>query len=410
MYHKIKRLKQKQETLQYLHSPSSMEVYTPLSLVKQMLDTLPNDVWKNPNLTWCDPCCKSGSFLSEAILRLFDGLSDWEKNEEKRYNHIVNNMIFAHCESNISFSMSNYLNLKHIYNSIYDPSIRYDIIISNPNWSFSSKNTGKILDLYDSYIYSFLNGFNKYILSIIPARWKVKNSGGMKEFRHRFCNSNIKLIQDVNIMFSRSPIRGGINYFLIDKSYMDFPLVNGVSIDLKHINNEYGFIPNNFNRLDLLDKCNKYNSISSKLLTKSISGIKTNHKWKSSGIKCRISNKKGGWKFVNETDISYKFPLDSYKVIIPSIFGIGDEFYSDDDIEIIGPREVCNESYVFFSFNSYDDAEQFVNFLLIDEVKFLFKLKKIKPDVSRDTFSLIPDIYERMVHFSSTEFNRVLQG
>ena len=40
------------------------EVMTPISLVKEMLDTLPKEVWSNPNLKWLDPANGAGTFRS----------------------------------------------------------------------------------------------------------------------------------------------------------------------------------------------------------------------------------------------------------------------------------------------------------------------------------------------------------
>ena len=39
------------------------EVMTPISLVEEMLDTLPYEVWTNPNLKWLDPCNGVGNVL-----------------------------------------------------------------------------------------------------------------------------------------------------------------------------------------------------------------------------------------------------------------------------------------------------------------------------------------------------------
>ena len=38
------------------------EVFTPLSLVKEMLDKLPEELWYNPNLKWLDPANGMGNF------------------------------------------------------------------------------------------------------------------------------------------------------------------------------------------------------------------------------------------------------------------------------------------------------------------------------------------------------------
>ena len=73
------------------------EVLTPISLVKEMLDTLPQEVWSNPNLKWLDPCNGPGTFPFVVIYKLMNGLSGWEPDENKRYKHIVENMIYV-CE------------------------------------------------------------------------------------------------------------------------------------------------------------------------------------------------------------------------------------------------------------------------------------------------------------------------
>ena len=44
------------------------EVYTPKSLVDDMLNKLPNELWKN-NKTFCDPACGDGNFLIEIFNR-----------------------------------------------------------------------------------------------------------------------------------------------------------------------------------------------------------------------------------------------------------------------------------------------------------------------------------------------------
>ncbi len=46
------------------------EVFTPMSLVNEMLDKLPKKVWKNKNLKWLCPCCGIGKFLIAIYLRL----------------------------------------------------------------------------------------------------------------------------------------------------------------------------------------------------------------------------------------------------------------------------------------------------------------------------------------------------
>lgn len=73
------------------------EVMTPIDLVEEMLRQLPKDVWSDPNLKWLEPCNGSGPYLAYVIKNLMFGLKNWEPDEEKRYKHVIENMVYA-CE------------------------------------------------------------------------------------------------------------------------------------------------------------------------------------------------------------------------------------------------------------------------------------------------------------------------
>ena len=60
------------------------EVFTPIYIVEEMLDKLPNPVWSNHTLKWLDPAVGIGNFPICVYLRLMEGLKSWEKNDEKR--------------------------------------------------------------------------------------------------------------------------------------------------------------------------------------------------------------------------------------------------------------------------------------------------------------------------------------
>ena len=71
------------------------EVMTPLELVKEMIQTLPKSVWSNPDLKWLDSSNGTGPFLAMVVYKLMTGLAKWEPDENKRYKHIMENMIYA---------------------------------------------------------------------------------------------------------------------------------------------------------------------------------------------------------------------------------------------------------------------------------------------------------------------------
>jgi hypothetical protein len=62
-----------------------------------MINKLPEEVWSNPDLKWLDPCNGCGIFPSVIVKRLMEGLREWEPEEDKRYKHIMENMIYV-CE------------------------------------------------------------------------------------------------------------------------------------------------------------------------------------------------------------------------------------------------------------------------------------------------------------------------
>lgn len=70
------------------------EVFTPLSLVEDMLSHLPEDVWTHPEYKWLDPANGIGNFPVIAFAKLDIGLSKWEPDEGKRRRHIVENMLY----------------------------------------------------------------------------------------------------------------------------------------------------------------------------------------------------------------------------------------------------------------------------------------------------------------------------
>ena len=54
------------DVLLCLANLSNDEVFTPPEIVNQMLDMLPQELFRNPDTTFLDPACKTGVFLRAA--------------------------------------------------------------------------------------------------------------------------------------------------------------------------------------------------------------------------------------------------------------------------------------------------------------------------------------------------------
>ena len=171
------------------------EVFTPFGLINEMLDTLPVEVWSNPDLKWLDPANGIGNFPAVVIQRLMIGLKDWEKDEENRYKHIIENMIYV-CD----ISPKNMF----LYLNIFDPNHEYKM----------NYFRGSFLD----------EGFDKHMKDV----WKSDsfneiignppyNDGNKKNFYIKFFEKSFKIINENGIINFVTPSR-----YVIQPEFINF--------------------------------------------------------------------------------------------------------------------------------------------------------------------------------------------
>jgi len=83
------------DVLSCLANLSNDEVFTPPSLVNDILDLLPAELWSNPNAKFLDPVSKSGVFLREMAKRLMKGLETQIPDKQERINHIFSQQLYG---------------------------------------------------------------------------------------------------------------------------------------------------------------------------------------------------------------------------------------------------------------------------------------------------------------------------
>ena len=83
------------DVLTCLANLSNDEVFTPPSLVNEMLDKLPEKLWSDPKIKFLDPVTKSGVFLREITKRLMKGLEKKIPDQQKRIDHIFSNQVYG---------------------------------------------------------------------------------------------------------------------------------------------------------------------------------------------------------------------------------------------------------------------------------------------------------------------------
>lgn len=83
------------DILETITNVGNDEVFTPRKTCDMILDSLPEEVWHNPNYKWLNPATKNGIFEREIAIRLDAGLKNIITDTEKRRKHILQNMIFS---------------------------------------------------------------------------------------------------------------------------------------------------------------------------------------------------------------------------------------------------------------------------------------------------------------------------
>lgn len=83
------------DILETITNVGNDEVFTPRKTADMMLDSLPEEVWHNPDYKWLNPATKNGIFEREIAIRLDKGLERIIPDMEKRRKHILQNMIYS---------------------------------------------------------------------------------------------------------------------------------------------------------------------------------------------------------------------------------------------------------------------------------------------------------------------------
>ena len=250
------------------------EVMTPTDLITDMFSKLPKEVWKNPNLKWLDACNGVGPFLCLVIYGLMKGLKDWEPDEEKRYKHIVENMIYAgelQPKNQFLFLCSIDSFDKYKVN-IYTGSFledgfdyhmknvwgvdKFDIIIGNPPYDKSQKVEGKRGGgdtLWDKFVIKYINNILKkdgYLSLVHPTIWRKPQSerSSSKEVNELMLSKQIHYLEMHDSKDGMKTFNAGTRYDFYVLQNCDIYTITTINDEDRTISEvdltKYKFIPN----------------------------------------------------------------------------------------------------------------------------------------------------------------------
>jgi len=174
------------------------EVFTPMTLIGEMLDKLDEyykkennnmSIFSNKNLKWYDPACGMGNFPIEVFMRLKDGLKDIIIDENDRKKHILENMIYMSelnkkniyiCKQIFDVNNEYNININQGDSLKFDTKIKwniesFDIVMGNPPYQDGSGNKGKGHTLWTKFVELAINKMlnkNGYLIYIHPSLWR----------------------------------------------------------------------------------------------------------------------------------------------------------------------------------------------------------------------------------------------
>ena len=426
------------DVLSCLANLSNDEVFTPPQLANQMLDMLPQELFRSPDTRFLDPCCKSGVFLREIARRLIAGLADQIPDLQERIDHILHHQLYGIAITRLTSLMSRrslycskdadgkysishfddpdghirYRDIRHTWQNgkcaycgaskeVYDraadleshayefihtdnpkklfKNMTFDVIIGNPPYQLSDGgNAASAIPLYHLFVEQAKKLQPKYLIMIIPARWYA-GGRGLESFRETMLNdSRIKHLTDYadsSECFPGVNIAGGVCYFLWDNSY------NG-DCEVRNITKG--------NELTIKRSLSEYQVfVRSNLAINLIRKIQTKD-FKS--LSCIVG-------YVKRQEISKcQEAIDKYNVILTRAMSGGNKPGTDGKYQIIPatmrvmlPNEICAETYICIgAMDSKREALNLHSYLSTMFVRFLMLQAMTGIMINKDAFQFVP--------------------
>ena len=299
--------------------------------------------------------------------------------------------------------------------------MKFDVVVGNPPYQLDGGSGGNNdAPIYQEFFEVSRKLNPKYISMIIKAAWfSAGRENLLADFRNEMLSSNkvekLVVYPDSSDVFENVTIAGGLCYFVYNNSYnglCNYKLIqNNIIKECNRNLNDFDILIREYELSSIVKKVKEKNEnnkwadeivsndtpfgISSNMKINKNDNVEvTKEKKKESDIRiCYIQNRKRTSGYIDRSLITkHKEDIDKYNVFLPGGFGGGDAYCHKilGSPEYGGMSSVCSQSYLYVSFNTEEEAKNFMKYIATKFLRVLVSAIKITQSAPSKVYRFVP--------------------
>ena len=409
---------------------SEWEVVTPESITEIMINSLPENSISDSSLL-LDIASKQGEFVY-GVYKKFGKktASNFYSIPTSKLTYEFTRKVYRLLELDVNLIEHNYTSLDLIKENdlIKDETIKinnklmkFNVIVGNPPYQQSDGGAqASAKPIYNLFVESAKELNPSYISIIMPTRWYAGGKG-LDEFREIMLNDkHISELHDFlkpDILFQNTNNRGGICYFIRDKSYDNsknltklFTYKNNLTpvLNIRSLKTpDSDILIRHSIALEIISKVKSHkdfktfeNHISSRKpfdlegnVVNDAKKFRLDKKGLKKPILCYGKSKKIGYVERDEITKNANW-IDNYKVFAPYANNIGTELNDDNLNAFVGePKTICTETYIVMGATLSLDlitSTNLVKYFFTKFARFMHSLPKVSQHGTSKTYKFVP--------------------
>lgn len=309
-------------------------------------------------------------------------------------------------------------NIRTRLSELFGGNMQFDVIIGNPPYQLGQSGGeaigGFAMPIYQEFVKAAKGLDPRFVVMVTPSRW-FAGGRGLDEFRSEMlADKRMRALvdfPDAKEAFPGTQIKGGVSYFLWDKSWNDACEVTTIeggrptSPPSRRLLGTYDVLVRRNEAVPILEKVLEVTSkdgignLAAKVSPIQPFSIRTNFRGAETpkGIKkpVRLIGN-GGDSFIARANVPRNETwIDEWKVLLGAAYGAGEGYPHQiyNHPIIAGPGTACSETYLVINrFKSKAKAERFAAFLRTRLVRFLVSLRKNTQHLYNERFQFVPDL------------------